>query len=832
MADFRIVVTVDPSRAQQGSRQIERSLDRVGNRADRLRGLITRAFAFAGATAGLTALAAAVRASVSSFAEFERGLIAVGKTTGASGAELEALGVGVRELARTLPVATGEMLSVAQAAGQLGVRGNADILRFVETVGKLGLASNLAGEEAATSLARILTITGESLSDVDRLGSTIVRLGNNFAATEAEIAHVATRVAQPTSQFGVASRDIVGISTALRAVGVRAELGGTAIGRAFQSINDAVRRGGKELETLERITGQTGDTLRRVFFEDSVDAFQSFIEGLGKIQSSGGDVTAALERMGLRGVENAQVLGTLATRSNVVSDALSQANDEWGTNFALTREAAVASTSFSAQMRLVTNVLDEAASELGRALAPALLDATGQMRDFLIEAQRTGELQRIFQDAGAAAKVAASFFGGLASVFQIVGGNLDNLRVAVEALAVVFAVRFVDSQRKAVMGTLSKSRANQVALRSEVARTAAIRDLTRWQLADIRATTRGTAATDRIAQAHFRASAAAKAHAAAQANLAAATRLTSRALTGLKTAYGFLGGPWGVAALAAFAVYEFASANKRARESLFQLPEDIDRFRESLEKLNAAQLQARRLDISEALTSSQGELGDLNSDLKRLDKQLKRGTRYVGTGDFVHLVEYTAEEIKRLENQRIRLAGEIADLRNVIAARQEHLAAVDQTYNFVGPRIPPDLRREERIGTETGGGTGGLLTGTADAAQKAANNLVKINAAANDQIADIALSRVDQITRAEEASVARVLELGQTRGVSEEKVQQAITAIRVSGSLQRQQVEEEATERARQLEQARIQAVRNSNERATRSIALQLESLLPPTSGQ
>ena len=227
-----------------------------------------------------------------------------------------------------------------------------------------------------------MTVTGDGIEQVDRLGSVIVRLGNNFAATEAEIAGVATRVAQATAQFGVGAHDVAGIGTALRAVGIEAEAGGTVVGRAFQAINDAVRQGGDELKALEHITGQTGAELERVFFEDSVQSFRTFVEGLARIQAGGGDVAAALTGMGLEGVRIIQVLGTLATRSGVLADALNQANDELGRNEALTREAAVAATSFTAQMQLLGNAMDEAAAEIGKVLAPTLLDAANGFRDF------------------------------------------------------------------------------------------------------------------------------------------------------------------------------------------------------------------------------------------------------------------------------------------------------------------------------------------------------------------------------------------------------------------------------------------------------------------
>ena len=53
MPQYRIEVIIDPTRAQRGSQQVERSLDRVGDRADRVRRLIARTFALVGVGAAI-----------------------------------------------------------------------------------------------------------------------------------------------------------------------------------------------------------------------------------------------------------------------------------------------------------------------------------------------------------------------------------------------------------------------------------------------------------------------------------------------------------------------------------------------------------------------------------------------------------------------------------------------------------------------------------------------------------------------------------------------------------------------------------------------------------
>lgn len=368
---------------------------------------------------------------VDQFAQFEKRLIAVGKTTNMSGAELEALGKSVQEIATRVPVATTELLEIAQAAGQLGISGSDNILKFAETIGKLGLASNLAGEEAATTLARILEITGTDVSNVDRLASTIVQLGNNFAATEAEIAAATKRVAQATSVFNVSAQDAAGIGTALKAMGVEAELGGSAVGRVFGQMNASISSGSASLQIFARVSGKSVEEFKTAFKENSAGAFEAFVTGLGKIQRSGGDVAGVLDAVKLNGIENLQVIGTLAGRYETLGRALSMARDEWQNNIALNKEAAVAATSFSAQMQIFGNVMDAALVELGSMIAPALIDFADGVRTAIAEAR----------EAGVIADLGQTLHDVLSQLAQVTGFVVDNFELLTIAASALIGLR-------------------------------------------------------------------------------------------------------------------------------------------------------------------------------------------------------------------------------------------------------------------------------------------------------------------------------------------------------------------------------------------------------
>lgn len=321
------------------------------------------AIAFAG-------FAASIAYVTKEFSDYEKALVGVGKTTNIEGKKLEEFGKKFQELAARIPVSTNELLGIAQAAGQLGVKGEENLLKFTDTVAKLGVATDLSGEEAATALTRILTVTGEGIGQIDKFGSVIVALGNNFAATESEITRVATEVSRATSVFGVSAAEAAALSAALKSVGVQAELGGSAVGRAYRAIDASIRTGGSALERLSQLTGMTGEQLRKTFAEDSTAVFQKFIEGLGRVAANGGDTTKTLAAFKLKGEEILKVLPVLAQRSELVGQALEMANKEMKNATALNEEAARAFSTVSADAQILNNVFTTFATNVGKQLAP------------------------------------------------------------------------------------------------------------------------------------------------------------------------------------------------------------------------------------------------------------------------------------------------------------------------------------------------------------------------------------------------------------------------------------------------------------------------------
>ena len=305
--------------------------------------------------------------------DFESAFAGVRKTVDASDEELLKIDTDLRNMTKELPVTYVELARIAEAAGQLGIKSE-NILSFTETIAKLGMASNITGEEGATSLARFMNITGMAKEDIGKLGSVIVDLGNNSATTEAEIVDMAMRLAAAGTTIGMSETEIIALSASLSSMGLRSEAGGTAFSRVMLEMNSAVASGGEELETFAQAAGMTTENFKKQFEEDGSGAVMSFISGLGDMKEQGKDVTPVLDELGLGGIRTTDALLRASGATDMVTESQERAAKAWEDNNALNEEVAKRQETTAAKMALLKNQMLLMAETIGVTLVPVLED--------------------------------------------------------------------------------------------------------------------------------------------------------------------------------------------------------------------------------------------------------------------------------------------------------------------------------------------------------------------------------------------------------------------------------------------------------------------------
>ena len=368
-------------------------------------------------SAGIVAIAGgSLKASI----DFETAFAGVEKTVDGTTEQLAELKQGILDMSTELPTSATEISAVAESAGQLGIQTD-NILSFTKTMIDMGNSTNLSSDEAATSLARFANITQMSQKDFDKLGSSIVDLGNNFATTEAEIVEMALRLAGAGKQVGMSESQILGLATALSSVGIEAEMGGSALSKAMVKMQNAVEMGGKklnavldktglslrdlelmsannskdfknlannigmtstelsqliksssELEDFASISGMTAKEFKKAWKEDATGALIAFIKGLGTAEERGESAIVLLSEMGLTEVRLRDSLLRAANAGNLFNSAIETGTKAWRQNTALINEANKRYNTTESQLKILKNEVIKLGIEFGNELAPSL----------------------------------------------------------------------------------------------------------------------------------------------------------------------------------------------------------------------------------------------------------------------------------------------------------------------------------------------------------------------------------------------------------------------------------------------------------------------------
>ena len=403
-----------------------------GNKASQAFGAVHEAIVAAGIATALKEVYEYFADCAQASMDFESAMTGVAKTTDLTDDELSTMSDAIKEMSTEIPATTEELAAIAESAGQLGIH-KESLLDFTEIMAMLGTSTNMTADEAATSLSRLANITGMSQEDFDRLGATIVDLGNNLATTEKEIVDMSMRIAGAGAQVGMTEAEIMSFSGALSSVGIEAEAGGSAFSTLISNMSLAVQQGGDGLEQFADVAGMSASEFAAAFEEDAAGAIIQFIQGLGNMESEGRSAIAVLDDMGLSDIRMRDALLRAAGASDVFTNALQIGSNAWDENTALVNEASKRYATTQSQLTMMQNAYKNLKVAIGDAYTPALQKA------YSVGTQALNAVSQFIKQNPALVNAITAFVGVLGLVVAALAAYTVGAKVAAAASAMLTA---------------------------------------------------------------------------------------------------------------------------------------------------------------------------------------------------------------------------------------------------------------------------------------------------------------------------------------------------------------------------------------------------------
>ena len=395
MAEFRIIVTVDPTRAVRGTQRVNRALNRTASTAQRAQSSLRGVFATLGG-------ALVLQQSVSTLASFGQAMSTVRAITEATGDVFEELREKARDLGATTRFTATQaaegMLFLARAGFDVN-----EILGTVEGTLQLAQAGALDLGRAADIASNILKAFRLEVDQTGRVVDALAKAANSANTTVEQLGFAAKFVAPVAAGLKVPLETVIAALGVLSDNGLQATLAGTGLR--------------KILSKLEKETPATTKVLLGLgLATDDVRISQvGLIGALERLRDAGITTGDALQLFGDRGGPAFEVLNSSIPSIIELEEKLLKAG---GTAECVSK---IMDDNLNGSLLRVKSAFEAVVISLG--------DAGG-------ESGLRGLLDRT------------------ASLLRLVADNADTLAIALGALAVVITVKLVQGAIVLLIGGL------------------------------------------------------------------------------------------------------------------------------------------------------------------------------------------------------------------------------------------------------------------------------------------------------------------------------------------------------------------------------------------
>lgn len=543
----------------------------------------------------------------------------------------------VNNTERSMSSLSGVAVSLAAALSVKQVSEYADAWATVNNK----LANSLRpNEQLADVTERVFNITQQTRGSLDATASLYARLERatrQYGTSAGDLSKLTTIINQGFVVSGATAQEaenaIIQLSQGLASGALR--------GEEFNSVNE---QGNRLIVALADSMGVSIGEMRNMAAQGKLttDVVVNGLLSQGAVigKEFANTTTTISQALQVAGNNITKFFGensTVKTSAGIFNDAVVTASENIGLlSGALTAVAAIMGSRYVGALAMATaaKVQDTAAS-IAQSKASAVsakdaeIEAAAKLR--LAEVEKSATISALSLAEGRLATIRATN-ASVASEVQLAEAQTAEIRTQMAQIqsekaleAQRLKTQISDQGRIATATRMAELRQAEAALTTQLARAESASQNAR---ATAIAQAEAQVSTSRLAAADATAAATAAnaRYIASQEAATVASRAASVAGGLLKGALGLIGGPAGVAMLAAAAIFYFWQKAQQAREESLRFADSLDRVNDSMKAMNNTQLRGTIADANKSIRAQKDEISNLQAEVDSLRSRYQNFT--------------------------------------------------------------------------------------------------------------------------------------------------------------------------------------------------------------
>ncbi|GKN10077.1 hypothetical protein NUKP76_52810 [Klebsiella variicola] len=550
------------------------------------------------------------------------------------------------------------------------------------------LANSLRpNEQLADVTERVFNITQQTRSSLDATASLYARLERatrQYGTSADDLAKLTTIINQGFVVSGATAQEaenaIIQLSQGLASGALR--------GEEFNSVNE---QGNRLIVALADSMGVSIGEMRNMAAQGKlttdvvVNGLLSQGTVIGKeFANTATTISQALQVAGNNITKFFGENSTVKTSAGIFNDAVVTASENIGLlSGALTAVAAIMGSRYVGALTMATaaKVQDTAASiaqskAASVAAKDAEIEAAAKLR--LAEVEKAAAISALNLAEGRLATLKTTN-ASVAAEVQLAEAQTAEIRTQLAQIqsekaleAQRLKAQISDQGRIATATRMAELRQAEAALTTQLARAESASQNAR-ATAIVQAEAQVSSSRLAAANATATATAANARYIASQEAATIASRAASVAGGILKGALGLIGGPGGVAMLAAAAIFYFWQKAQQAREEALRFADSLDRVNASMKAMNNTQLRGTIADANKSIRAQKDEISDLQSEVDSLRSRYQ---------NFTPAAQAAAESMGQgadFARQQAEISDQLDQKSRDLANAQEKLARTQDT---------------------------------------------------------------------------------------------------------------------------------------------------------